>query len=90
MAERFFETGIGQSGRWDRSGKMSGQLQSSLQWRGGHGERLWLSALVHAMEEAARPERRDEPCDIHALKALRAQLALPSQPRLPSPFSLRN
>ena len=72
---------------------MSGQLQSSssrFSWRGGQGERLWLAALVDAMEEVGQPARRGEPCDPHALKALRAQLALPAQLRLPSPFSLRN
>jgi hypothetical protein len=71
---------------------MSQQFQFSTRspWRGGHGERLWLSALVEAMERIGQPARRAEPCDISALRGLRAQLALPAQPRLASPFSLRN
>jgi hypothetical protein len=64
---------------------MSQQFQSS--WREGHGERLWLSTLVETMEQVAE---RDVPCDSQALKALRAQLALPAQMRFATPFSLRN
>jgi hypothetical protein len=59
-------------------------------WRGGHGERLWLSTLIETMEQVGQPARRTEPCDAQALKVLRAQLALPAQPRFASPFSLRN
>jgi len=59
-------------------------------WRGRHGERLWLSMLVDAMEEVAQPARRTEPCDAKALAAFRVQLALPAQIRFTSPFSLRN
>jgi len=66
---------------------MSPQLQSSC-WRGTDGERLWLSALVEAMERVA--VQRADPIDGQALAALRAQLALPAQPHFASPFSLRN
>ncbi|MBI5319213.1 transcriptional regulator [Bradyrhizobium sp.] len=58
--------------------------------RGGHGERLWLSALVDAMEQVSQPPPRPEACDGRRLAALRAQLALPAQMRFTSPFSLRN
>jgi hypothetical protein len=47
------------------------------QWRGGDGERLWLSLLVAAMEEASRPEIRSKPCEAAILQACRAQLAQP-------------
>jgi hypothetical protein len=66
---------------------MSQRFQISA-WRGGRDERLWLSMLVDAMEEAAKPDGL--PCDSRTLAALRAQLALPAQPRFASPFSLRN
>ena len=69
---------------------MSRQFQSLQSWRGGRDERQWLAALVEAMEQAAQPERRSEPCDRAALAALRAQLALPAQHRFISPLSLRN
>jgi hypothetical protein len=69
---------------------MSQQFQFSSSWRGGRGERLWLSSLVEAMERIGQPARRAEPCDARALRGLRAQLALPAQPRFVSAFSLRN
>jgi hypothetical protein len=69
---------------------MSQQFQSHQSWRGGRGERLWLSALVEAMEKASLPSRRSEPCDRATLAALRAQLALPAASSLVRPFSLRN
>lgn len=65
-------------------------LRPELAWRGGHGERLWLAALVEAMEDVAQPARRGKPCDDRTIAAFRAQFALPAQPRLASPFSLRN
>jgi len=64
------------------------QFQSS--WRGGRGERLWLSALVDTMEKASQASRRAEPCDGEALAALRAQLALPANSRFVRPFNLLN
>jgi hypothetical protein len=46
-------------------------------WQGGCGDRLWLSLLLDAMEEVARPEVRAERCEAAILQALRAQLARP-------------
>ncbi|WP_024519878.1 hypothetical protein [Bradyrhizobium sp. Tv2a-2] len=46
-------------------------------WRGGEDRQLWLSMLVDAMEEAARPEVRAKPCPPAVLLGLRAQLAQP-------------
>ena len=66
---------------------MSQRLRISCS-RGGRDERLWLSMLVDAMEEAAEPAA--QPCDSQTLAALRAQLALPAQPRFVSSFSFRN
>jgi hypothetical protein len=61
-------------------------------WQGGGGDRRWLSLLVDAMEEAARPEVRAVPCEAAILQALRAQLAQPVSryPYAPSAFSRRN
>jgi len=46
-------------------------------WHDGGGERLWLSLLVAAMEEAARPEIRAKPCESAILQACRAHLMRP-------------
>jgi hypothetical protein len=46
-------------------------------WQSGSGDRLWLSLLIDAMEEAARPDVRSQPCESAILQALRAQLAQP-------------
>ncbi len=61
-------------------------------WRGGEDRQLWLSMLVDAMEEAARPEVRAKPCPPAVLSALRAQLAQPVShyPFAASAFSLRH
>jgi hypothetical protein len=61
-------------------------------WRSPGGEKLWLSALVDAMEQASRTEVRAVPCDPLILIALEAQLAFPVSPYLygTSTFSLRN
>jgi hypothetical protein len=40
----------------------------------------WLSMLVEAMEEVARPEVRAQPCAPAVLAGLRAQLARPTLP----------
>jgi hypothetical protein len=55
-------------------------------WQGGSGDRRWLSLLVDAMEEAARPEVRSQPVDRAILTAVRAQLArpVPRYPYIPS------
>jgi hypothetical protein len=61
-------------------------------WRAEHGQKSWLSMLVDAMEEAARPGYCPVPCEPSILVALRAQLARPASPctyRVSS-FSLRN
>jgi hypothetical protein len=47
-------------------------------WQDEGGERRWLSLLVDAMEEAARPEIRSKRCEAAILTALRAQLARPA------------
>jgi len=68
---------------------MGQQLQP---WRSRGGEKLWLSALIDAMEQVSRPEFRSLSCDPTVLDALGAQLARPASP-YPygvSPFSLRN
>jgi hypothetical protein len=69
---------------------MGQQLRFCQSWRGGRDERLWLSALVEAMEQASLPGRRTEPCDGRTIAALRAQLALPAATRFSSSFALRN
>ena len=61
-------------------------------WRSGDGEKLWLSLLIDTMEQVARPEIREMPCESSILTALRAQLARPVShcTHLASRFSLRN
>jgi hypothetical protein len=68
---------------------MGRQLQT---WRSDDGQRLWLSMLVDAMEEAARPEIRSMPCNREVLAAVSAQLARPASPYTysASQYSLRN
>ena len=68
---------------------MGRQLQT---WRSGDGQKLWLSMLVDAMEEAARPELRNMPCDREILAAVSAQLARPASlyAYSVSHYSLRN
>jgi hypothetical protein len=61
-------------------------------WPGGEDRQLWLSMLVDAMEEAARPEVRSKPCSPAILMGLRAQLAQPVShyPFAASAFSRRH
>jgi hypothetical protein len=61
-------------------------------WRTAEGERLWLSMLVGAMEEASRPDRNEFACEWHELARLHLQLACPASPQASggSAFSLRN
>ncbi|THD62107.1 MAG: transcriptional regulator [Bradyrhizobium sp.] len=68
---------------------MGQQLQS---WRSADGQRMWLSMLVDAMEEASRADLRGQPCHPSILIALEAQLARPASPYFygASRFSLRN
>jgi hypothetical protein len=56
-----------------------------LQPRAGRStddRQVWLSMLIGAMEDAARPERRAIPCARSTLAALRAQLAHSGRHRL--------
>jgi len=68
---------------------MGQQLQS---WRGGDGQKSWLSMLVEAMEEISRPEFRALRVDVSVLAAVSAQLARPASPYpyCGSQYSLRN
>jgi len=61
-------------------------------WRGGEDRQLWLSLLLEAMEDAARPELRAKPCPPAILAGLRAQLAQPVShyPFAASAFSQRH
>jgi hypothetical protein len=61
-------------------------------WQSGGGDRQWLSLLIDAMEEAARPEVRSQPVEAAILTALRAQLAQPvtRYPYALTPYNLRN
>jgi hypothetical protein len=63
--------------------------QSIQAWKAGNGEHPWLSTLIDAMEQAARPELRSKPCDGLAVARFREQLSLPSI-RFTSTFSLHN
>jgi hypothetical protein len=56
---------------------MGQQLQ---QWEPGTGEKLWLSMLIEAMEDASRPEIRALPCDRSVLAAMTTQLERPVLP----------
>ncbi len=50
--------------------------RSSQAWRSEAGSRLWLSALIAAMEDASRPDLR--PVEAATLEGLKAQLRLPA------------
>ncbi|TYO63135.1 transcriptional regulator [Bradyrhizobium hipponense] len=51
-------------------------------WRSEAGSRLWLSGLIAAMEQAARPEIRREPVGTETLARLQAHLAVPAASKL--------
>ncbi len=55
-------------------------------------DRRWLSMLIDAMEQAARPEIRDIPCDAAVISAVSAHLAQPASglAHHGSAYSLRN
>jgi hypothetical protein len=55
-------------------------------WRSEAGSRVWLSGLIAAMEDAARPEQRRQQVDPKTFADLRAHLALPVSFRV-SPIS---
>jgi hypothetical protein len=59
-------------------------------WQSGSGDRLWLSLLIDAMEEAARPEVRSQPGESALLQVLRAQLAQPLARYGFSPSAIRH
>jgi hypothetical protein len=71
---------------------MGKSIHSRHSWRSGEDSQLWLSMLVRAMEWAARPEVRSQPCDRAILAGLQAQLARPASPCAygTSAFNLRN
>jgi len=52
----------------------------------------WLATLVDAMEQAARPEIRNVPCDAKVIAAFAAHLARPAEAfaHCRSVYSLRN
>ena len=54
--------------------------QRPQSWRSGDGERLWLSALIDAMERVSRREARAVPCDRRLLAAVKVRLAYPASP----------
>ncbi|HEX7923965.1 MAG TPA: hypothetical protein VF583_23605 [Bradyrhizobium sp.] len=60
--------------------------------RAGGMDRRWLASLVDAMEQAARPEVRNVPCDISLISAVAAHLARPTPTfaHCGSAYSLRN
>jgi len=60
-------------------GRAQAMGQQAAAWRGGQNQQLWLSMLVDAMEEAARPDVRARPCAPAVLAGLRAQLSRPAQ-----------
>ncbi len=55
-------------------------------------DRRWLASLVDAMEQAARPEVRNVPCDARLISAAAAHLARPAPTfaHCRSVYSLRN
>jgi len=61
-------------------------------WRIAEGERLWLSMLIGAMEQASRQDRSEFACERPELARLHSQLACPASPHAlgGSAFSLRN
>jgi hypothetical protein len=52
--------------------------QELRKWQGEAGSRLWLSALIAAMEDVSRPDIRREKLDKSTLEQFRAHLALPA------------
>jgi hypothetical protein len=69
---------IGSGAVW-QGRAMSQQLQS---WQSKDGEKVWLSALVEAMEEVSHSGPREKCDDRAVLDAVSAQLARPAPPYL--------
>jgi hypothetical protein len=88
-AKRFRDVSVKQAPGQGQTMKQQFQVSgwSISPWRGGQGERLWLSTLVETMEQVAQ---RAEPCDGPTLAALRAQLALPPPTLFAQPIKLWN
>jgi hypothetical protein len=61
-------------------------------WRTADGERLWLSMLVGALEQASQADRSAGVCQHSELARLRSQLNCPASPYpfAGSAYSLRN
>jgi hypothetical protein len=61
-------------------------------WQTAEGERLWLSMLIGAMEQASQQDRGEFACEWPELARLRLQLACPASPFAygGSAFSLHN
>jgi hypothetical protein len=58
---------------------MAQGFQKGLQaWRSGKGERQWLSRLIEAMEQIARPDIQSRPVDRLVLATVRTQLGRPA------------
>ena len=68
------------------------QTARSRLGRAGGVDRRWLAALVDAMEQTARPEVRNTPCDARLISAAAAHLARPAPTftHCGSAYSLRN
>lgn len=49
--------------------------QQTRQWRSGHGETAWLSALVETMDKVSRPELRATHCARSLAAAVESHLA---------------
>ncbi len=65
---------------WEDTGTMAQEFQTS-RFPVGRAEgldRRWLSTLIDAMEQAARPELRKAPCDAVVIAAVVAHLARPT------------
>jgi hypothetical protein len=72
--------------------KGCGMIQQVWAGRFTDDRQVWLSMLIAAMQDAARPEVRALPCTHSTLAGLRAQLArpVPRHPPGATPFSLYN
>ena len=64
--------------------------QELRKWQSEAGSRLWLSALIAAMEDVSRPDARREKLDRSTLEQFRAHLALPASCRQHPASKLRH
>jgi hypothetical protein len=76
------------------TGTMAREFQISRLQVGGAGslDRRWLSTLIDAMEQVARPDLQSVPCDAEVISAVTAHLARPATAfaHYGSAYSLRN